>query len=68
MAGKRDGVAAPFAVLPLFLFPLDVQIHRAADNYQAQHDGQYRFQFHENTSLSCLIQHNQSIYRKKSTE
>jgi hypothetical protein len=30
-----DGVAAPFAVLPLFLFPLNVQIHSAADNYQA---------------------------------
>jgi hypothetical protein len=43
MAGKRDGVAVPFAVLPLFLFPLNVQIHRAADNYQAQHDGQCRF-------------------------
>jgi len=43
MAGKRDGVAVPFAVLPLFLFPLDVQIHRAADNHQAKNDGQYRF-------------------------
>jgi len=39
MAGKKDGVA----VLPLFLFPLNVQIHRTADNYQAQHDGQCRF-------------------------
>jgi hypothetical protein len=39
MAGKSDGVAAPFAILSLFLFPLDVQIHRAANNYQAQHDG-----------------------------
>jgi hypothetical protein len=43
MAGKRDGVAVPFAVLPLFLFSFNVQIHRAADNHQAQHDGQYRF-------------------------
>jgi hypothetical protein len=44
---KRDG-AVPFAILPLFLFPLDVQIHRTTDNYKTEHDGQYRFQFPQN--------------------
>jgi hypothetical protein len=60
---KRDGVAAPFAVSPLFLFPLDVQIHRTADNYQTQHDGQYRFQLHQKHLLILLYSHLYIILR-----
>jgi len=50
---KRDG-AVPFAILPLFLFPLDVQIHRTTDNYKTENDGQYRFQFHKITSYNLI--------------
>jgi hypothetical protein len=32
---ERDGATIPFSVIPLFLFPLDVQIHRTANNHQA---------------------------------
>jgi hypothetical protein len=36
---KKDGVAVPFAAAPLFLFPFEMQVRRAADNHQAKHDG-----------------------------
>jgi hypothetical protein len=60
-ADEKGRFAVPFAILPLFLFPLDVQIHRTTDNYKTEHDGQYRFQFHKITSYLTA---NQFVYQK----
>jgi hypothetical protein len=39
MGRQKGAVSRPFAALSLFIFPLDMQIHRAADNHQTKHDG-----------------------------
>jgi len=62
---EKGRLSVPFAARPLFFFPLDMQVNRAANNHQAKRDGQNRFQIRQ---IHLLCVKAIMLYRPKKKE